>query len=313
MKKLCIQSADIPHFFGKQKAYQMIADAGFDAVDWNLDHAWTVAEGKAVEEYGEVKSCILDKPLDEVLAFYAEEIAAIKAAGLKVAQAHSVFPSYRSYLASTYVDYAIECHKKLMYVCREVGCPYLVVHGINYDLDFDADDREKIDRLNMHMYESLIPTALETGVTVCLENIFFNSKGRIVSGMCGEAAEAVEWVDKLNRKAGAECFGFCLDTGHLFLLRRDISVFIETLSHRIKCVHIHDNDGSDDAHMAPYTGNIPWFEFYTAMNRIGYNGYLSFETFMHFRKVEKALVPEILRHVAKIGEFFAQEIYVDEK
>lgn len=86
-------------------------------------------------------------------------------------------------------------------------------------------------------------------------------------------------IDRLNEAAGKECFGFCLDTGHLMLLRLDFRSFIPALGHRIKCLHVNDNDQSYDDHLAPYAGGVAdWEHFYAEMRKIGYRGTLNFET-----------------------------------
>ena len=54
-------------------------------------------------------------------------------------------------------------------------------------------------------------------------------------------------------------FGICLDIGHVFCYAADpLSVWIRKLSGRIRHVHLHDNDGIRDLHLALGEGQVPW-------------------------------------------------------
>ena len=51
--------------------------------------------------------------------------------------------------------------------------------------------------------------------------------------------------------------GTCLDTGHAHLAR-EMGVVIQKLSGHLKMVHINDNHGDRDDHLAPGDGSIDW-------------------------------------------------------
>ena len=117
-------------------------------------------------------------------------------------------------------------------------------------------------------------------------------------------------IDRYNSLAGKECFGLCLDTGHLNLLNLDMRWYIPILGKRIKALHIHDNDGIVDRHKAPYTGTLVWKDFYTALRDIGFDGDLSFETFRQPSKteVDEELIVPWLELIYKIGQHFKRKI-----
>ena len=59
-------------------------------------------------------------------------------------------------------------------------------------------------------------------------------------------------------------FGICFDYAHAFLTRTvttPLSYWAEVLSPYIKHVHINDNDGREDLHLAVGAGVIDWTEF----------------------------------------------------
>ena len=309
---LSVQSQDLVKEFGIEDGYRMIREAGFEAIDWNLDHAWKTAEIQTAEHLE--GHCIFERPLSEILAHYEEELNCIRKNGLVITQGHAPFPAYVPG-RDDILEYAIGIYRNLILFCDQVGCPRIVIHGIAFRQNDAAEETEEDNyRRNLHLYESLIPALQQTkNVTVCLENLFsrYDTLGNgFRDGHCSDAHEAVEMIDLLNEKAGKHCFGLCLDTGHLNLLRRNFRSYIPQLGNRIVALHIHDNSQDNDRHLAPYTGNICWEEFLREMKRIGYRGDLSFETFAQVRgnRLPQELAPAFLRLINQIGVYFKSQL-----
>ena len=221
---------------GFEACYEQIAQAGFTAIDWSIYN--TVNTRKP----GYAGTCIFEKPLDAVIDHYAQELAVIKKNGLKITQAHAPWPLYLPGQPEL-TEYAIGILERMVELCGYVSCPRLVIHPICLSLTDMTDTPADIDRLNMHLLESLIPTLLRCGVTACLENLYVRNDMFFVEGACSDPYAAAAMVDRLNEKAGKEVFGICLDTGHMHLLGKDMRTFIPVLGKRIKCLHINDNDG----------------------------------------------------------------------
>ncbi len=129
-----------------------------------------------------------------------------------------------------------------------------MIHGVSRMYNAEMT-QEETDEWNWKLYSSLIPLLKQTDVTVCMEDLFTRSlTGGLHAGAGSDPVAAAALIDRLNEAAGKECFGFCLDTGHLTLLRLDFRSFVPILGHRIKCLHVNDNDQSEDLHLAPYAG-----------------------------------------------------------
>lgn len=288
-----------------EEAYRMIRQAGFDGVDWNLNQAWDTMEVRKKI----LKHCIFEDSLEEIQAHFARELTAIHTNGLKIVQAHAPYPSYVKDFPE-FLDYAIRIFQQCVRYCGLVGIPCLVIHGIHTLPDDRTQTPENVRQMNLKLYESLIPQLLETNVKVCLENLICSYRGNILEGCCADPAEAVRYVDYLNDKAGRECFGFCLDTGHLNLVGKRQGPYIRALGSRIKCLHVHDNRGSNDEHLAPYAGNVVWREFTEALRDIGYSGAMNFETFAQIRpeRADWEAVPILLRTICQIGQTFRAKI-----
>ncbi len=305
---ISIQTGGIIEKFSPDKCYDFIKNAGFEAIDWNgVEHA---CPRNVILDDELRKSCIFRRPIDEVMEYFKEELDAIYSRGLKITQAHAPFPSYVAGRPEI-LDDMIEINKKVIEVCDRVGCKRLVIHGISLAAADTENTPETVKALNYRLYESLIPTLLKCDVTVCLENLFSASGGPVIEGTCTDPYEAVKYIDDLNALPGREVFGFSLDTGNIRLLKKDFRSYIPVLGKRIKCLHIHDNDGATDAHLAPMAGNIFWNHFLDALNGIGYDGDLNFEVFMQSLaalKVNEDMLGVVLRYVCEIGKNFRNQI-----
>ena len=194
--------------------------------------------------------------------------------------------------------------------CDRVGCKNLIIHGFTAPRDSQFELADEAVDINDKLYLSLIPELLQTNVTVCLENLFGGGGATTLAGIGSEPYEAVQIIDAYNCVAGKECFGYCLDVGHMNRLRQDPRRCIPILGKRIKALHIHDNAGELDQHKAPYTGTVDWKAFYTSLKNIGYDGDLSFETFNQVRLGDDAteLVRPWLNLICTIGKHFRNKI-----
>ena len=303
---ISVQNGGIIETVGAERCYQLIAQAGFTGIDWNLDHALPGTVIKSLDYKGK---CVFEQSLDKIIEHYADELALIRKNGLTLSQAHSPFPAYIPGHPEV-LEYMIGIYNRMIEFCDYVGCPYLVIHGISLPLSEKEDTHETVETLNWHLYESLIPTLQKCNVTVCLENLFTWDTAA-VEGVCSDPHEAVRYIDTLNEKAGREVFGLCLDTGHLQLLGKDFRSYIAILGKRIKALHLHDNDGRVDRHLAPMTGKVKWTHLCDSLRAVGYSGDLSFETFQQalaaYRFDEEMLLPW-LTLICKTGECFRKHI-----
>lgn len=310
--RICVQSQDLVDDIGMHEAYRAIREAGFEAIDWNIDHAWKFSDLIKSEKLEGL--CIFEKSEKEIFEYYREELSLIRENGLGISQAHAPFPAYDPKRPEI-LDYAIEIYKSIIRFCAAVGCPRIIIHGINRHHSWTSVTSEKCAELNAKLYESLIPTLREVKtVTVCLENLPMwdnvGSKTALSAGHCTNPDRAAAEIDALNEKAGADYFGLCLDTGHLNICRTPLYDYIPTLGKRLTALHIHDNDQTNDLHMMPYTGTIRWDIFVRELKASGYEGDLSFETFAQVRtsRIPKALIPSFLRTIADTAKYFRSEI-----
>lgn len=305
--KISVQDAGTCDSLGLEAGYAAIARAGFDAIDWNLDHALMAAKVKALQ----IGDCIFEKTLEEMLAYYVKELAIIKKNRLTITQCHAPFPAYIPGHPEL-LDYMIGVYCGCIRFCASVSIPRMVVHGISLQADDKENTPASIEALNRRLYESLIPTLQEvSGVTVCLENLSTWTGNVATEGVCFDPHWAAAFIDSLNEKAGKECFGLCMDVGHMQLVMKDIRTYAPVLGSRIKCLHIHDNDAHADRHLAPFTGTTDWENVCAALKEIGYRGDLSFETVQQTRRTARFdpdLVQPWLNVIYATGVAFRKKI-----
>ena len=311
MKILTQTSPSLFKLLGVKQTLQLYADAGFEGLDWNFGDELTNKQIRAGNYRG--ISCF-DGDVRQVVAHYAPQFEMARAAGLAVTQGHAPFPP-RLENDPTCLDFMIEVYKKNILACGQLGCKSLVIHGMHRTKGGVQESQRHVDELNLHLYRSLIPTLLQAQVTVCLENLFFrhaplHGRGMIYQGHCSDPHEAIELIDLLNAEAGRECFGICVDIGHLHLVGADERKYLSLLGKRVKALHLHDNDGNDDDHLAPYNGSVIWAEVLQALAEIGYEGDLDFEIGKQInpKALPIELLPAQLASIAATGRYFCEQI-----
>lgn len=106
---------------------------------------------------------------------------------------------------------------------------------------------------------ALLPAARDCGVALALENIV--SEGTTV----GSLRALLDDVDPAGEA------GICFDVGHAHM-EGDAPGALEEALPRLRHLHIHDNDGTDDQHRAPGSGTVPWEPVLAFLARHGYQG-----------------------------------------
>lgn len=304
MLKVGTQTAGWLSLTNPEASLEWAKRVGFETMDLGFPHI----------SYDAKTQTILPSRYDLPLEKFAKPYIAMKAAadkyGIGIAHAHAPFPIWRKG-EEAHNAFMIPTLEKVIRTCAAVDCPAIVIHPVT------RSTKEKEWEINMALYRQLMPVAKETGVKICLENLFGVNTGRVLEGVCAHAEEAVRYIDALNAEAGCDCFGFCFDVGHANLLHKNICQYLETLGHRLICLHIHDNDGQNDLHMAPYTQTryykscscaLDWELFIAGLRHIGYRGSLCFETFRVTDLTPKSLWESALSHIINIGKYFRARI-----
>ncbi len=293
-----------------KRPFQMIRNAGFDCVDFNLD-----AFLKNNDVYAGKVGGFFEKSTQEILAYFEKYKQYLDECGLVCSQMHAPYPVEIEGKKKQNTFMKSEVIPKCFAVAQYLGIPYMVIHSSKLRDGKNGSVEGEI-AANLDYYETLIPFIKTHGVKVCLENLYGGSSAGIIEGPCSDPYEALSYIETLNERAGEECFCFCLDSGHLNLVKRKFKDYTAVLGKHIRILHIHDNDGVGDIHQLPFTFRgtkgegygVDWDEYIEALRSIDFSGTLSFETYPVMSSFPEELHPAVLRTICETGEYLAQRI-----
>ena len=307
MLRIGVQTKNVVEDGNPAEGFCLLKEAGFSCADFSLN-------GYLLNTslYRSEVNAFFDRSTRELEDFFTPHKRGAEEAGITVYQMHMPYPNHvpggkpelNDYLWNTVAPKSLD-------VCAFFDCAYIVVHGFKLARYLGSEEKEW-ERTEAFL-NFLAPMAKERGITICIENLYEGIGGHIVEGPCCDAKKAAERIDRMNEKYRAEVLGFCFDTGHANLAGLDFERFLTTLSHRLKALHIHDNDGVSDLHQIPFTftrtrENLPstdWEGFVRGLANIRYEGALSFETSPVLTSFPDTLKPDVLSFLAKIGRDLA--------
>jgi len=153
---------------------------------------------------------------------------------------------------------------------------------------------------NLAYYQQLLSTCERFKISVAIENTFarVGAEQKCVPSICSTATELCNLIDLLE----SEWIVGCLDVGHAILTNEKPDQMVRALGSRLKCLHIHDNDGIKDLHTLPYLGKIEWVPMIQSLVDVGYSGDLSLEIFGWLQKFNSYLLPQALEFAAHVGK-----------
>lgn len=284
-----------------------IKECGFESVDYNINSLFRASFDE------ENLTSFFDKSIEELKEYYRPLKEAMIKNGVTMGQSHGILVIYHKDNPKK-TEYCINVTKKMLAVCQYLDCKAIVIHPW-IGSQFGVEKQEEIE-INMWLYRQLMPAAKEYGVKICLENLWEKQHGVFVDAPCIDAHEACRYIDVLNREAGKDVYGFCLDIGHTQFYRTDIYAFIKMLGKRLTALHLHENNGILDSHLIPYTQAdalqngvaVDWERMLQALAEIQYEGNLSFETCNAIVNLSEEMKALTLRYICQIGQYFKNRL-----
>lgn len=238
-----------------EQHFPMLRSFGFDGADIN---------------FAETETFIYGGDLSEQLALLRAAAQRAADAGICISQVHG--PWRCPPADATEEDRAERLDKmiKSMHMAVALGCRNWVIHPIMPYGMWDTRDGTEAQtrRANMEFFGPVVDNARRLGLTVCLENLpmpdFSLSPPAAVHGFI--------------REFNDPHLAACLDTGHANIFR-DLSAgdAARLLGPSLRVLHVHDNDGTRDAHLLPGEGTVDWADFTAALAEIGFSGVFSLE------------------------------------
>jgi hexulose-6-phosphate isomerase len=181
----------------------------------------------------------------------------------------------------------LELATRMIRAAHDLGTEnLLVVPGavhIPWRADHEPVPADVCDRRAREAVARLIPLAEELGVSLNIENIFFN-------GYLMTAGEVAAFIDGFRSERVRAHF----DTGNIMLFQFP-EHWVPILGRRIKNVHLKEfskkgTDHSLESFRPLLDGTTDWPAVLGALERVGYDGYLTFEYFHPFAHYPEALI-----------------------
>ena len=270
--------------FGREKGIDIIADAGFPAIDFSLF-----------------------RDLDEILGDNWKEYAKIMkdkadSRGVIFNQSHAPFGGgFEKYTKETAPTFP-----RIFDFVAALGVKQIIVHPIQ-KIPYLGREEEMFE-LNMEFYSSLAPHAKNSGVKIAIENMWQNRPvtGYICDDVCADPRELNRYYDTLN---DPEAFTVCLDLGHVALCGREPQDAIRTIGHdRLGCLHVHDVDYVHDLHTLPGSARINWDAVCRALADVDYKGEFTLEADNFLNKYDIEFRPTATRFMADVCKHLTNKI-----
>lgn len=158
--------------------------------------------------------------------------------------------------------------------CGMLGIDRIVVHS-GYRKSIT---REETFLENKVFFEKLFPTAEKYGVNILVEN--FNKMHVEDMYWIDNAADLRDFIDFVDHPL----FHACWDAGHGNMQEMPQDEALRILGHHVYALHVQDNYGDKDTHMAPFFGTLNLDSLMHGLKDINYSGYFTFESgniFLH--------------------------------
>ncbi len=265
--------------FGDEKGIEMIAEAGFDAIDMTLFR--NIDDGAAYcPDHEKYARKLLEKA---------------KSCGVYFNQSHAPFPLYKAD-NDDYNSYIIPKLERAIEFSGMLEVKTCCVHPVTF-----RNDEKKQFEFNLDFYSRLAPVAKKWGVKIGVENMFWRDKAAnaIRPGVCGTSEQMIKLFDALD----PEVFTCLIDVGHCGLAGERAEDFIRSVGgKRIGALHVHDNNFREDQHTIPFSRSINWIDVTKALADVDYSGDFTFEADNFFySNMPQEFAFEGLRFLEKVG------------
>ena len=247
--KLATTTNDLHSFTKCQtEAMEYLKAAGFSYLDYSFSSDYHRGNGIYSNDL-EGYTALINKKAEEL--------------GVKFVQSHApmgkpLLDEDGKFLADT-----MQCVK----ACGALGIPSVVVHS---GYDFGLTKEECFER-NKKFYEPLLEAGEYYNVDILVENFNkMNKPGVYWIDNAPDLLELIEYVDHPR-------FHAVWDAGHANMQEMPQDEALRMRGSHVRALHIQDNMGDRDTHMAPFFGTLNLDAVMHGLIDIDYQGYFTFE------------------------------------
>lgn len=186
--------------------------------------------------------------------------------GMQFVQAHA--PMGRPLVKNEEYEDFIFNTKRAMEIAACLGSKNIVVHS-GYR---EGISKEECFQENKQFYEELFPLAEKLEINILTENFDIMCVPNMY--WVDNAKDERELIDYVNHPL----FHACWDTGHGNMQQTTQREALNILGEHVYGLHVQDNMGDVDYHLAPYFGTMDIDSLMLGLADIHYDGYFTFET-----------------------------------
>jgi len=189
--------------------------------------------------------------------------------GFQFVQAHAPAGAFRGENAEKLLLGTI----RSIEACGILDIENMVIHSALFPECKYPEDELAYFKTNEPFFRALIPAMEKNNVSILFENTTIkHCPDRAYFPILGKDLNAfVEFMDH-------PLFGAAWDVGHANMDGIDHYKEIMEMGSNLKAVHIHDNDGLKDQHIAPFMGTMDYDAFMRGLLDSGYKGYFTLES-----------------------------------
>lgn len=142
--------------------------------------------------------------------------------------------------------------------CAVHNIPTLVMHPENKNGTETVEPPCNFS-IGIERMKRIIDTAERLSVNIAVENM-----------------SRPEYLGRIFNNIQSERLGFCFDSGHCNVFTPDIDL-LSLYGDKLMALHLHDNNGAEDWHSLPFSGNVNWTDIAIKLKRVSYNGAITLE------------------------------------
>lgn len=267
-----------------EESLQRIAQLGIKYIDLNMC---------AVGRFGEHQ---FDRDDWESQAYRIKELA--DKLELRIVQTHLPYQGklhkFDFYDCDSY-KHMQACILRAMKISNIVGADWAVLHPVR-NPDYSNDEVDKQIEENHLFYKDVINESCKGVCGLAFENM-------IHENFCTIVDDLISLVDSFKSPKIQAAWDF----GHANLIYGDNQdKAIIKLGNRLKAVHVADNYGVNDDHLAPYQGSINWDRILSTLKDIHFDGYWDFEIGKSYSNLPLELKNEAMIFYKDIADYMIE-------
>lgn len=176
---------------------------------------------------------------------------------------------------------ALEQFRRGVEVAHFLGCDFVATDSYAPPLVYEAADLQVDVLCYGTTFRARLPedfvwgrhwNILVASMCLCAEEAEKAGLRLVIEPRVGETVSNTDAMLRLFEEVGSDNFGAILDTGHLNAQKEILPLSVAKLGPKLFYVHVADNDGRDNLHLAPEKGSIDWDGLFAALRKAGYEG-----------------------------------------